>query len=87
MAQLNEAQLSPWNNKWSDIYDFTPGQNKEEHFSLEILPQLTFVAPYAELKQIFDRVNEDRTAMSMDPTNLLKDLNDEDKDIFNRAMK
>jgi hypothetical protein len=86
MAQMTEAQLSPWNNKWSDVYDFTPSQTKQEHFSLEILPQLTFVAPYVELRKIFDRVNEDRKAMSLDSTNLLKDLNDEDKAMFNNAM-
>ena len=26
---LKAANLSPWNNKWADVYDFTPDQKAE----------------------------------------------------------
>ena len=33
-AQFVAAKLSPWDNRWSEVYDFTPNANGTKNFSL-----------------------------------------------------
>lgn len=32
--QIKQANLSPWNNNWTEIYDFTPSSDGKLNYSL-----------------------------------------------------
>jgi hypothetical protein len=46
---LNDSDLPIWNNKWTQIYDFTK-KDGETHFELDRSKVKDFVAPYDLLK-------------------------------------
>jgi protein XRP2 len=33
-SQFVAAKLSPWDNRWSEVYDFTPNANGTKNFTL-----------------------------------------------------
>ena len=60
---MREAKLSPWTNKWSDIYDFTPGKTADSgkpnyRVSQKIIKD--FISPFEEIKSLVDRVSKQK---------------------------
>lgn len=49
LDNLNKADLPIWNNKWTQIYDFTKSEG-EKHFEINRSKVNDFVAPYKILK-------------------------------------
>ena len=77
---MQVAKLSFWNNKWSDVFDFTPVKEGDDvHFTVKHQLQEHFIAPFAQIKSLFEKVNQDRKALGVEDTNLIKDLNEEEQ--------
>ena len=57
---MKNAKLSPWNNKWSDVFDFSAKQD-EEHFAVNsnYLSE-EFVPEFEHLKALHDNLNQKR---------------------------
>ncbi len=57
---MKHAKLSPWNNKWSDVFDFSAKQD-EEHFAVNsnYLSE-EFVPEFEHLKALHDNLNQKR---------------------------
>lgn len=87
---MKAAKLSLWNNKWSDVFDFTPTKEGDEaHFNIK--PQLlqNFILPLSRIKTLFEKVNEERKSLGCNETYLFKDLNEketEDLDKFEEEL-
>jgi hypothetical protein len=63
ITQMKAAKLSPWNNKWNDVYDFTPNQgadSKKKNYRIkkDILP--SFVTSLEQMLSIFTRIEKAR---------------------------
>ena len=71
--QMHGAKLSIWNNKWSDIYDFTPSAT-ENHFELHIEGGEDFVTPLEHFEQQVKRIKyeeeEDHGGIELDEINI-----------------
>ncbi len=49
---MKAAKLSYWNNKWTDIFDFTPNKGGKPNHRLDFSRQLQFVVPLAQMQRI-----------------------------------
>ena len=61
LQQMKLAKLSPWNNKWSEVFDFSAKQD-EEHFALNnnIFLRDEFTPAFETLRTQFDNLNQGR---------------------------
>ena len=74
---MKQAKLSYWNNKWSDVFDFTPQKEGDDlHYSLKHELITSIVKPFNKVKLLFDKLNEDRKALGAAATNLISELNE-----------
>ncbi|OWY98762.1 hypothetical protein PHMEG_00030394 [Phytophthora megakarya] len=60
--QFRQAKFSPWNNKWSEIFDFTP-----DHGGWKPLPMRLHESPLAEMMQETENSNGARSLWKMPP--------------------
>jgi hypothetical protein len=50
---MKQAKLSYWNNKWSDVFDFTPQKEGDDvHYSLKHELITSIVKPFKKVKLI-----------------------------------
>jgi hypothetical protein len=55
---MKAAKLSPWNNKWSEVFDFSPDSSGKEHFTVNnTLLTEEFTPRFQALKAAFDGIN------------------------------
>lgn len=52
--QMKGAKISYWNNKWNEIYDFTPNKvvTKGLNYSISLEPSSGFATSLEEMKKI-----------------------------------
>lgn len=56
---MQAAKLSYWNNKWTDVFDFTPNKSgKEQNFSLNYEPSPFFVSSLRQMQQLIADVSK-----------------------------
>ena len=89
MAQIKEAKLSIWQNKWSEVYDFTPNKDEEEakNWSLSNKLTQTFSPSFSAVQAAFKKMNEDRRLLddTCQESFKLSDLNEEEKNALEGA--
>lgn len=58
--QMKNAKVSYWNNKWNEIYDFTPNKivTKGLNYSLSLEPTSDFVTSLDDMKKIVAQVEK-----------------------------
>jgi excinuclease UvrABC helicase subunit UvrB len=57
---MKNAKISYWNNKWNEIYDFTPNKvvTKGLNYSISLEPTSRFVTSLDEMKKIVAQVEK-----------------------------
>ena len=53
---MKAAKLNYWNNKWSDVFDFTPSRNTNYAIKNDVLED--FVSPLSQMLKIVDQVEK-----------------------------
>ena len=80
---MKEAKLSIWQNKWSEVYDFTPQKDDEDSLHWIISNKLTdnFCPTFSQVQEAFKKMNEERKRLddSCLDSAALADLNEEEK--------
>ena len=77
-GQMKRANLSPWTNKWNDVYDFTPQRKADDGSPNYIVSQKVihdFVSPLAKLKSLVERVSQAKGGIAITS---LEEIKDED---------
>lgn len=58
LGHMKAAKLSPWNNKWSEVFDFSPDSSGKEHFTVNnAFLTDEFTPRFQALKAAFDNIN------------------------------
>lgn len=79
---MKDAKISLWNNKWSDVYDFTAQKDSDDiHYSIKNNLVDCYIAPFESMKAMFDKVNKDRE----EPCNDIKELDQEELEELDKA--
>lgn len=55
---MKAAKLNYWNNKWSDVFDFTPSRNKNKNYAIKNEVLEDFVSPLSQMLKIVDQVEK-----------------------------
>lgn len=85
---MRSAKLSMWNNKWSEVFDFTAGKGSDEvHYTIKNQLQSFFIPSYDRVRTLFDTVNIDRKALGVESTNLIKDLNEDELESLSKEVE
>ena len=59
LSQMQAAKVSPWANKWNEVYDFTPNrgaENGDPNWSIDESLHWKMIAPLGEVVEKMEKV-------------------------------
>lgn len=48
---MKAAKIVYWNNKWTDIFDFTPNRSQQNH-TIDLTRSTDFVVPLVQMQRV-----------------------------------
>lgn len=55
---MQAAKLSAWNNKWNEIFDFTPNAKKGKNYKIVAERQTGFVSKLSQMMQLIEQIEK-----------------------------